>query len=95
MFTLSTMPTHDKVSPERIRRRWFNIGCDTPRLARELGISRQAAHATIQRVNASNPIVSGKCDPLDQAALNRSARLLLHKHGATVPGLDTDNAPAI
>lgn len=75
------MTTDDRITPERVRRRWLNLGCDGPKVARELGISRQAVHAMIERVNASNPLVAGECAPDDQLALNRAARLMLASRG--------------
>lgn len=86
--------TNERVSAQRIRRRWLNLGCDGPRVATELGITRQAVHAMIERVNASDPLVWGEGSPDDQRAMQRAARLLLSTRGITFRTPDTE-PPAI
>ena len=75
------MTNDDRQARIELRRRWLNLGMDGLTLARERGITKQAVWAAIKRLNASDPLVYRDCDPLDQAALDRCARILLERRG--------------
>lgn len=86
MFDAVNVPVYtdnmtDKPTPDEIRLRWLTIGCDTPALAAELGVTRQAAHAMIQRATARRPLYWGEGSPEEQRAMQRAARLLLEARG--------------
>lgn len=71
------MKEQARESLRALRRRWLNLGCDGAKLAQERKVTKQAVSNALKRINALEPLTYGHCDPLDQAALNRAARILL------------------